>query len=103
MAASFANAQDAQLRRVREALLPLRQLKGGSSETRGASPAFDGIKHYLRDFVESRLRGLSRQGNPLELADQINQQLRDAGLFCGAVECPEQSLLGFLDKVELQF
>jgi hypothetical protein len=64
-------------------------------------------KHQLRDWVESRLKGLTLRGDEGELERRLNAELRGADLLCGegAVEqkpCPDWTLLGFLDNLKFR-
>src|SRR6516165_9012572 len=83
--ASVPGAADDRLDAIRALLVPMR--KAPIAEARGATPALTNVKHQLRDWIESRLAGVEwKDGrwipNPTVLQEQLNNELRRAGLFC---------------------
>jgi len=57
--------------------------------------------------VESRLKGLTLDGDEGELERSLNAKLREVKLFCGAntadqQPCPDWTLLGFLDSLKFR-
>lgn len=78
-----------------------------SDAPRGATSRLTVAKHQLRDWVESRLKGLTLRGDERELERKLNGELRDANLFCGEgtpnkQPCPDWTQLGFLDEVKIR-
>jgi hypothetical protein len=103
------HAQDSRLEAIRALLLPMRT-NPVANDVRGATPVFTTVKHQLRDWIESRLVDLKWNGRAWKpatavLQEQLNDELLQAGLFCGEVfkiACPEESSLGFLGDVILE-
>jgi hypothetical protein len=103
------HAEDNRLDAIRTTLLPMRTTGLQNLESRGATPAFTTVKHQLRDWIESRLSPLQWSGSrwipdPVVLQEQLNDELRGAGLICdyqSKVPCPEWSELGFLGPIVL--
>jgi len=94
-----AYAEDGQLAALRSVLAPLRQHANERRETRGATPELTVIKHYLRDWIESRLANFGETSNEDVLANELHDGLRDARLFCEGL-C-NLSLLGWVDDVKV--
>ena len=94
----------------------LAALRGGFQEnpdTGGASPAFDPIKHSLRDWLLARLPPeRPTEESVTALADAVNSALRQADLFCPEAKDPVENgpctiasqffPLGYLDEVRLE-
>jgi len=98
-------ADDTQLDALRGSLVGMRKEPSASSGPRGATPQLTIAKHQLRDWVESRLSGLTQRGDEGELARKLNSELRDAKLFCGegqSQECPDWFLNGFRGDLVLK-
>jgi hypothetical protein len=100
-------AEDSHLDAIRALLLPMRTAGTQNLGARGATPALTTVKHELRDWIESRLSVLQWNGerwnpNPVVLQEQLNDELRSAGLICewqSKTPCPEWTELGFLGPV----
>lgn len=82
-------AEDARLSQVRSSLIGMRSEPSNAAGPRGSGPQLTVVKHELRDWVESRLTTLTRQGDEVELQQKLNSELRDAKLLCGS-DAPEQ-------------
>ena len=100
-------AEDTQLPALRASLLATKHAPDVADRVRGASPQLTIAKHQLRDWAESRLKSLPFRGDEAELARLLNAELRSAGLFCGddaggKVPCPEWTLLGVLNPINLR-
>src|SRR5208337_2316627 len=97
-----ASAEDLRLTAIRTLLEPMRAKPEANQETRGATPQLTVVKHQLRDWIESRLETLAAGEDPALLAQQLNEELKAAGLTCDSpqhVPCPDESLLGFLEEI----
>src|SRR5262249_10123763 len=78
-------------------------------ETRGATPVFTMVKQQLREWIESRLSALKWNGarwnpEPTVLQEELNGELRQAGLFWGssrAPGCPGGDRAGVLGPIVL--
>ena len=85
VAAGVALAQDPPPPELHTALTPLRGHFRDDPDTGGASPAFDPIKHRLRDWLLARLPPEKPTRESAEaFADAINSALREADLLCPA-------------------
>lgn len=99
-------SEDARLSELHGMLVPLRKAPAANAGARGATQATTVVKHKLRDWVESMLTPLDQDG-PEALARQLNEEIKQAELFCafqpkhGETECPDRSLLGFLEPIKL--
>src|ERR1700678_2783206 len=83
VAAPFAAmAEDARLADLRGMLVPMRDRPLEHLESRGATPQLTVVKHKLREWVESRLPSLVQGGDLAPLAEELNRELKQAGLFC---------------------
>ena len=83
----------------------LRQLRDHLEEHRptfGATPELTVAKHQLRDWVESRMAGLSERDDIRALAQTLHTSLVDANLLCRDLndEC-DWSFLGYVDDVRV--
>jgi len=95
-------AEDARLSELRGMLVPMREHPLAHPESRGATPDLTVVKHKLRDWIESRLAPFAPNEDPIALAQRLNDELRQAGLFCASEkQCPQQSWLGFLNPVRV--
>jgi hypothetical protein len=100
-------AEDTQIPALRAALVATKHLPDAADRIRGASPQLTIAKHQLRDWVELRLKSVPLRGDEAEFARLLNADLRSAGLFCGddaggKVSCPEWTLLGVLNPINLR-
>ena len=109
--AGVALAEDAPPPELHAALAALRGHFSENPDTGGASPAFDPIKHALRDWLLARLPPEKPTEESVSaLAEAINSSLKQADLFCpdgGGDEGPcthgrEFFPLGYLDEVRLE-
>jgi len=83
----------------------LRQFREHLDEHRttfGATPELTAAKHQLRDWVESRLAGLTDSVDTRAFADTLHTGLASAGLFCNDLhdEC-DWNFLGYVDDVRV--
>jgi hypothetical protein len=84
--------QDHALVELHAALVPLRPVLGSDDrdetipgpELCGAGPALMGVKRSLRDWIETRLTLLGKQGNVDAFTLRLNDELQKADLFCEA-------------------
>jgi len=80
-------------------------------ETRGASPRLTGIKHQLRDWVESQLGELpsdpnGADGSEVALAERLNAEFKREHLFGETAATPvanPDSAVGYLGPVKLEY
>jgi hypothetical protein len=100
--APAAFGQDAALGDLRSALTALRPHRDEHRETRGATAALTGVKHQLRDWVESRLAGFPQTGDAGALEQQLHAALRDAKLLCEGDCFKLNSVLGYLDEIRVR-
>ncbi len=103
--ASVAQAADERLAAIRTLLVPMRTAPVTSA--RGATPALTEVKHEFRDWIESRLGQLKWTGHrwdpdPKVLQEQLNDELRRAGLLCEEDQRCSEDWLGFLNGVALE-
>jgi hypothetical protein len=100
-------AEDAALVEIRNLLLPMRAAPLDTLGPRGATPAFTGVKHRLRDWVESKLHEFRDEADPGALAHELNLELRTAKLSCDwdaeppEKGCPNQVQPGYLGEIRL--
>jgi hypothetical protein len=98
---------DTGLDSLRASLLALRDKPIDSGGPRGAVPQLTIVKHQLRDLVESRFKGFTRDFDEGLLERELNAELLYAKLFCGYYgvadrpPCPDWSLFGFLKELKL--
>jgi hypothetical protein len=85
---------------LRKLLIPERQHPLDHVETRGATPVLTLEKHYLRDWIESRLTPLEQTDEDRVKAFQLNSELKAAGLTCETKSCDE-SLIGYIGDVAM--
>jgi hypothetical protein len=82
----------------------LRQLSGqldAHGSTYGASSGLTAVKHELRDWIESRLAGQSRELATNAFTEILQTSLRDADLLCN--DCTvSMNYLGFVDDVRIK-
>jgi len=83
----------------------LRQLRDHLDEHRptfGATPELTTAKHQLRDWVESRLTGLTENPDIRAFAETLHTTLGGAGLLCADLndEC-DWNFLGYVDDVRV--
>src|SRR5438132_8086036 len=83
----------------------LRQLRERLDEHRptfGATSELTFAKHQFRDWIESRMAGVSQGGDVRAFAATLHTALADAGLFCGDLndEC-DWNFLGYVDDVRV--
>jgi len=113
MCAARTQAQDAPPPELQSMLAALRGHFQDHPDTRGASEAFDPIKHALRGWLFTRLPPEKpTEESVAGFADAINSALKAAGLFCpvegdsaGNGPCSASGQffpLGFLDEVRLE-
>ena len=79
----------------------LRHLSDGFDQhkiTYGATPELTDAKRQLRDWIESRMSSLGRDGDTRAFADALHEALRSAGLLCD--DC-DTNVLGYLDDVRV--
>lgn len=86
--------------------MDMRGKQAGPDAPRGATPQLTIAKHQLRDWVESRLSELPRDGDGRELGRKLNLELRNAKLLCrwddkDQQSCPEWIQLGYLSELTL--
>jgi len=107
-----ARADDSRWSDIRTGLQRIRAEGPHHTETRGASPELTGVKHQLRDWIESHLARLPSDGNDSQsgketaLAAELNTEIKRARLLCSAEEeCAknDQTALGFLGQISLEF
>jgi hypothetical protein len=103
-------AAGASLEELRAALVGLRQPLAASRgvleatpNIRGATAELSVAKHLLRDWLEQHLAGLPEDGDVVGFGRQLNDELRQANLFCdGQDKCPEDggfSAYGWLGEM----
>lgn len=83
----------------------LRQLRDHLDEHRatfGATPELTAAKHQLRDWVESRLAGLTERADMRAFTQTLHTALGGAGLLCNDLneEC-DWNFLGYVDDVRV--
>src|ERR1700740_1805148 len=83
--ASVLHGADDRLTAIHALLVPMRTAP--IADARGATPALTGVKHQLRDWIESHLFAVQWKNarwtpNPSVLQDQLNDELSQADLFC---------------------
>jgi hypothetical protein len=98
-------AADAPLDGLRSSLIGMRG-KPPSDHLRGATPQLTIAKHQLRDWVESRLAGLSQRADEGEFGRRLNSDIGAAKLTCGASTaglepCPDWTMVGFLESLDI--
>lgn len=98
---------DPRLDALRATLVEMRGKPQDNAAPRGATAELTAAKHQLRDWAESRLNALPRDGDEAELAKQMNAGLRGVQLICGydphdEIRCPDWSQLGFLNPIQLR-
>lgn len=75
-------------------------------KVRGATPKLTAVKHELPDWVEMRIKELSRDGDEHNLARTLNSELHAAGLNCNwenpSERCPEWIYLGYVSDIQLR-
>jgi hypothetical protein len=76
-------ADDMRLDPLRSSLMQMRGKPVNYGGLRGATPQLTVVKHQLRDWIESRLPGLSQRGDEGDLERKLNSELGGGGLFCG--------------------
>jgi hypothetical protein len=87
---------------LRTELLRMRGTPAELGAPRRATAQLTVIKHGLRDWIESRLSTLAERGDEGASARKLNNELRDAGLFCGVGStCPDWTRMGFLEEIRL--
>jgi hypothetical protein len=69
---------DSSLDALHATLIEMRGKSPDSGGPRGATPSLTVVKHQLRDWVESRLKGLALRGDEGELGRRLNEELREA-------------------------
>jgi hypothetical protein len=103
------HAEDARLSQLRALLVPMRANQLDHLEARGARPELTVVKHGLRDWIESRLSAIHYWEVPGALERQLNDEIRQARLFCrfgsrsDDSPCPEWSALGYVGEIKLGF
>jgi len=99
-----AQSDDVQLGKIRAMLAPFRANPLANLATRGATPEFDGIKHSLRDWVESKITDLKPNADLGPLERKLNEDLRVAELRCSAdTGCSDGSNLGSVGEIKLRW
>lgn len=85
---------------LRASLEAVRRHAQEHRETRGATPAFTGIKHRLRDWAEARLTSFPRNGDEDALNREFQESMGRARLLCpdGCVF----SALGYVDPIRVR-
>jgi hypothetical protein len=87
---------------VRDALVAMRAKPLEATGPRGATPAFDSIKHGLRDWIDAKILTFPEQGDEHDLQNVLNAELSALGLICEGNKCPvDLSSLGYLDKIRI--
>lgn len=92
VAAAIAGAAraDPALTALHDTLASARAQRGAPYSLRGAGPAFDGLKHGLRAWVERRLAALAEAGDPTALGGRLNEALEQADLLCADPQDPQK-------------
>jgi len=99
-----AQSDDVQLGKIRAMLAPFRANPLANLATRGATPEFDGIKHSLRDWVESKITALKPNADLGPLERKLNEYLAGAELRCSAdTGCSDGSNLGSVGEIKLHW
>ncbi len=94
--------QDAHLAAIRDTVLGIRQYANKHQQLRGGIPQITTAKHELRDWIEARLAGFPRDGNPAAIAESLHIALRDAGLFCNNDSDCFPTSFGYLDEIQIE-
>lgn len=105
VSAEFASA--ASIDDVRIAVIAMRGQEPKDSESRVATPQLTVAKHQLRDWIDARLKGISRSAEVATIEHELNSDLTTAGLICDYNDaakptCPEWFQMGFAAPVHLK-
>lgn len=102
-------AENADLAEIRALLTPMRAKPLDLPGPRGATPELTGVKHKLRDWIESRLHEFRYQDELNALAHELNAEIRGAKLSCAweamphEKDCPDREQPGYLGEIKLNF
>ena len=105
-------AQDPMLAKLHAVLAPMRS--GPAKDMRGATPSLMDVKHGLRDWIDARLPALPADGDEHVFTARLNEDLRQADLFCVAAsdakrdrcdhsqEAADWNATGYIGTVQLE-